>query len=406
MVKIDHNNQPHLISLPKICPKFRCKLRMLKLERTKDWLLMEEEFLNNIKSNKSISRDEFRLKLANKMRGSTMAVATLLEFVGDNHAIITLGKGESEWIVPILSIADRSKLKVNCNVLISLRNFSVVGVIDDIDSKVLAMKLTKAPPETFDDIGGMDEQIQEIKEAVELPLTHPEYFESLGIKAPKGVILFGPPGTGKTLLAKAVANSTSASFLYVVASELVQKHIGEGAKLVRELFKLAAENSPTIIFIDEIDAIGVKRGNEETGGEREVQRTLLELLNQLDGFDEKSGVRVILATNSIDRLDQALIRPGRIDRKIEVPLPNNEGRRKIFEIHSQSMMKAEKIDVDSILEGVEFSGADIKSICIEAGYRALRDRRREVTNDDFLKAKEQVAASRKANPDKEGKYIA
>ncbi|XP_025017080.1 26S proteasome regulatory subunit 4-like [Tetranychus urticae] len=197
----------------------------------------------------------------------------------------------------------------------------------------------------------MDEQI---KEAVELPLTHPEYFESLGIKAPKGVILFGPPGTGKILLAKAVANSTSASFLYVVASELVQKHIGEGAKLVRELFKLAAENSPTIIFIDEIDAIAVKRGNSETGGEREVQRTLLELLNQLDGFDEKSGVRVILATNSIDRLDQALIRPGRIDRKIEVPLPNNASRRKIFEIHSQSMMKAEKIDVDSILEGVEF----------------------------------------------------
>uniref|UniRef100_T1KIZ7 AAA+ ATPase domain-containing protein n=1 Tax=Tetranychus urticae TaxID=32264 RepID=T1KIZ7_TETUR len=218
--------------------------------------------------------------------------------------------------------------------------------------------LDLAPPETFDDIGGMDEQI---KEAVELPLTHPEYFESLGIKAPKGnlkleffrVILFGPPGTGKILLAKAVANSTSASFLYVVASELVQKHIGEGAKLVRELFKLAAENSPTIIFIDEIDAIAVKRGNSETGGEREVQRTLLELLNQLDGFDEKSGVRVILATNSIDRLDQALIRPGRIDRKIEVPLPNNS-RRKIFEIHSQSMMKAEKIDVDSILEGVEF----------------------------------------------------
>uniref|UniRef100_T1KJ00 AAA+ ATPase domain-containing protein n=1 Tax=Tetranychus urticae TaxID=32264 RepID=T1KJ00_TETUR len=266
---------------------------------------------------------------------STMAVATLLEFVGDNHAIITFGKGESEWMVPSLSIADRSKLKVNCNVLISLRNFSVVG--------------------------GMDEQIQEIKEAVELPLTHPEYFESLGIKAPKG-------------------------------------------NLKLEFF--TAGNSPTIIFIDEIDAIGVKRDNSETGGEREVQRTLLELLNQLDGFDEKSGVRVILATNSIDRLDQALIRPGRIDRKIEVPLPNNEGRRKIFEIHSQSMMKAEKIDVDSILEGVEFSGADIKSICIEAGYRALRDRRREVTNDDFLKAKEQVAASRKANPDKEGKYIA
>lgn len=194
---------------------------------------------------------------------------------------------------------------------------SVVGILsDEVDPAVSVMKVEKAPNESYGDIGGLEKQIQEIKEAVELPLTHPELYEDVGIKPPKGVILYGEPGTGKTLLAKAVANQTSATFLRVVGSELVQQYLGEGPKLVRELFRVAEEHSPTIVFIDEIDAIGTKRYDTSSGGEREIQRTMLELLNQLDGFDEHGDVKVIMATNRIESLDPALIRPGRIDRKV------------------------------------------------------------------------------------------
>eukprot|EP00483_Globobulimina_turgida_P010561 UN10582 len=179
------------------------------------------------------------------------------------------------------------------------------------------MKVDKAPPETYADIGGLETQIQEIKESVELPMTHPEIYQDIGIKPPKGVILYGPPGTGKTLLAKAVANQTSATFLRLVGSELIQKYLGDGPKLVRELFRVADENAPSIVFIDEIDAIGTKRYDSTSGGEKEIQRTMLELLNQLDGFDERGEVKVIMATNKIESLDPALLRPGRLDRKIE-----------------------------------------------------------------------------------------
>jgi len=193
---------------------------------------------------------------------------------------------------------------------------------------VNVMKVDKAPLESYNDVGGLEDQIQEIKEAVELPMTHPEIYEDIGIKPPKGVILYGPPGTGKTLLAKAVANQTAATFLRVVGSELIQKYLGDGPKLVRELFRVAEENAPSIVFIDEIDAIGTKRYESTSGGEREIQRTMLELLNQLDGFDERGEVKVILATNKIETLDPALLRPGRLDRKIELPLPDLKTKKK------------------------------------------------------------------------------
>merc|ERR1711971_506901 len=212
---------------------------------------------------------------------------------------------------------------------------AVVGIMgEQTDPSLNVMKVDKAPTETYADIGGLEKQIQEIKEAVELPLTHPELYEEMGIKAPKGVILYGAPGTGKTLLAKAVANSTSATFLRVVGSELIQKYSGDGPKLVRELFRVAEEHSPAIVFIDEIDAVGPKRYDSTSGGEREIQRTMLELLNQLDGFDSRGDVKVIMATNKIESLDTALIRPGRIDRKIEFPLPNEKTKRRIFNIHT------------------------------------------------------------------------
>merc|ERR1711957_158952 len=202
---------------------------------------------------------------------------------------------------------------------------------------VNVMKVDKAPLESYADVGGLAKQIQEVKEAVELPMTHPELYEDIGVKPPKGVIFYGPPGTGKTLLAKAVANETSATFLRIVGSELIQKYLGDGPKLVREMFRLADEQAPSIVFIDEIDAVGTKRYDSTSGGEREIQRTMLELLNQLDGFDSRGEVKVIMATNRIESLDPALIRPGRIDRKIEFPLPDMTTKRNIFKIHTSKM---------------------------------------------------------------------
>merc|ERR1719411_1528441 len=225
-------------------------------------------------------------------------------------------------------------------------------------------------------------------------MTHPEIYEDIGIKPPKGVILYGPPGTGKTLLAKAVAHETSATFLRLVGSELIQKYAGDGPKLVRELFRVADENAPSIVFIDEIDAIGTKRYDSNSGGEREIQRTMLELLNQLDGFDERGEVKVIMATNKIDTLDPALLRPGRLDRKIEFPLPDLKTKKKIFSIHTKKMTLANDVDL----------GADIKAICTEAGLMALRERRMRVTDEDFKKSKENVLY-RKNEGTPEGLYL-
>lgn len=282
----------------------------------------------------------------------------------------------------------------------------MIGVLpDDSDPMVNVMKLEKAPTESYADIGGLEQQIQEIKEAVELPLTHPELYEEMGIKPPKGVILYGPPGTGKTLLAKAVANQTSATFLRIVGSELIQKYLGEGPKLVRELFKVAQDNAPSIVFIDEIDAVGSKRYESQSGGEREIQRTMLELLNQLDGFDSKADVKVIMATNRIDSLDPALIRPGRIDRKIEFPMPDVKTKRRIFNIHTGKMSLAGDVDIEELIPTKnDLSGADIKAICTEAGLLALRERRMRVSGDDFRKAKEKVLYQ-KTEGSPEGLYI-
>merc|ERR1712184_27651 len=247
--------------------------------------------------------------------------------------------------------------------------------------------------------------IQEIKESVELPLTNPEMYETVGISPPKGVILYGPPGTGKTLLAKAVANQTSATFLRVVGSELIQKYLGDGPKLVRELFRVAEEHSPSIIFIDEIDAVATKRYDTTSGGEKEIQRTMLELLNQLDGFDDRGDVKVIMATNRIESLDPALIRPGRIDRKIEFPLPDEKTKRRIFNIHTGKMTLADDVNIEEyIMSKDDLSGADIKAICTEAGLMALRERRMRVTDEDFKKSKENVLY-RKNEGTPEGLYL-
>jgi 26S proteasome regulatory subunit T2 len=245
----------------------------------------------------------------------------------------------------------------------------------------------------------------QIKEAVELPMTHPELYEDIGIKPPKGVILYGPPGTGKTLLAKAVANQTSATFLRIVGSELIQKYLGDGPKLVREMFRLADEQAPSIVFIDEIDAVGTKRYDSTSGGEREIQRTMLELLNQLDGFDSRGDVKVLLATNRIETLDPALLRPGRIDRKIEFPMPDFTTKRRIFQIHTGKMSLSDDVNLDEfVMTKDDLSGADIKAICTESGLLALRERRMKITQTDFRKAKEKVMHKKKEGVP-EGLYL-
>ncbi|KAK3244626.1 26S proteasome regulatory subunit 4 A [Cymbomonas tetramitiformis] len=383
--------------LPNITPNSKCKLRLLKLDRVKDYLLMEEEFVTNQERLKpqDEKNEEDRSKV-DDLRGSPMSVGNLEEIIDDSHAIVSSSVGP-EYYVNILSFVDKGQLEPGCSVLMHNKVLSIVGVLaDEADPLVSVMKVDKAPLESYADVGGLESQIQEIKEAVELPLTHPELYEDIGIKPPKGVILYGEPGTGKTLLAKAVANSTAATFLRVVGSELIQKYLGDGPKLVRELFRVADELAPSIVFIDEIDAVGTKRYESTSGGEREIQRTMLELLNQMDGFDARGDVKVILATNLIESLDPALLRPGRVDRKIEFPLPDAKTKRRIFGIHTGKMTLSEEVNIEEfVMAKDELSGADIKAVCTEAGLLALRERRMKVTHADFKKAKEKVLYKKK-----------
>jgi len=405
-------DSPSFNRLPKIDPQTKCRLRLLKEERLIDYLLLQDEFVQFQVTGQMEKADENQKGLTEKerdqideLRGSPLSIGTLEELIDDNHAIISFSVG-TEYYVNIMSFVDRDQLEPNCSVLLHNKSLAVVGLLEnEADPMVKVMKVEKAPLETYGDIGGLDKQIQELKEAVELPLVHPELYEEIGIKPPKGVILYGPPGTGKTLLAKAVAHETSATFLRVVGSELIQKYLGDGPKLVRELFRVADEHAPSIVFIDEIDAVGTKRYEATSGGEREIQRTMLELLNQLDGFDSRGDVKVIMATNRIDSLDPALIRPGRIDRKIELPSPDANTKRRIFEIHTGKMNLADDVELEEfILAKDDLSGADIKALCMEAGLLALRDRRMKVQQSDLRRAKDKAIYRKKGNiPD--GLYV-
>jgi len=259
----------------------------------------------------------------------------------------------------------------------------------------------------YSEIGGLSEQIRELREVIELPLVKPHLFRELGIDPPKGVLLYGPPGTGKTMLAKAVAAESNATFIHVVASEFAQKFVGEGARMVKEVFALARRKAPAIVFIDEIDAIGARRIELGTSGEREVQRTLMQLLAEIDGFKPLDNVKIIAATNRLDILDPALLRPGRFDRLIEVPLPDFRGRKEIFEIYLKKVKKCEEINVEllaSLTEG--FSGAEIKSVVTEAGYVAIRNDRTCINNDDLMEALRTIEKKRfkESKKDTGGKY--
>eukprot|EP00008_Paramoeba_atlantica_P004559 CAMPEP_0201487696 /NCGR_PEP_ID=MMETSP0151_2-20130828/15168_1 /ASSEMBLY_ACC=CAM_ASM_000257 /TAXON_ID=200890 /ORGANISM="Paramoeba atlantica, Strain 621/1 / CCAP 1560/9" /LENGTH=444 /DNA_ID=CAMNT_0047872819 /DNA_START=107 /DNA_END=1441 /DNA_ORIENTATION=- len=392
--------------LPTVNPHSKCRLRQLKMDRIKDFLLMEQEFVQNQERLKPTEEkaEEERSKVED-LRSTPMGVGSLEEVIDDSHAIVSSSMGPEHYVA-IMSFVDKDQIEPGCSVLTHHKVHHIVGLLpDDTDPMVSVMKVEKAPLESYADVGGLDKQIQEIKEAVELPLTQPELYDEIGIKPPKGVILYGPPGTGKTLLAKAVANQTSATFLRVVGSELIQKYLGDGPKLVRELFRVADDLAPSIVFIDEIDAVGTKRYESTSGGEREIQRTMLELLNQLDGFDPRGDVKVLMATNRIDSLDPALIRPGRIDRKIEFPPPDASCRRLIFDIHTRKMTLADDVNLDQFVHAKDkISGADIVAICTEAGLIALRERRTKVTMADFVKAFEKVLY-RKQEGVPEGLYM-
>jgi 26S proteasome regulatory subunit T6 len=295
----------------------------------------------------------------------------------------TLHKILPTKVDPLVSLM---KVSVRCNFFLTFicEKLTILEYLMRSLLETFSLQVEKMPDSTYDMVGGLDKQIQEIKEVIELPIKHPELFEALGVAQPKGVLLYGPPGTGKTLLARAVAHHTDCTFIRVSGSELVQKYIGEGSRMVRELFIMAREAAPTIIFMDEIDSIGSARQEGSQGGDSEVQRTMLELLNQLDGFEATQNIKMIMATNRIDILDAALLRPGRIDRKIEFPNPTAQSRADIVGIHSRRMNLLRGIDLTKVAEKMNnASGAECKAICTEAGMFALRERRIHVTQEDF-----------------------
>jgi len=322
-----------------------------------------------------------------------------------NHTVVIKTSTRQTIFLPIPGLVPTNELRPNDLVGTNKDSYLILEKLpDEFDSRVKAFEMDERPRETYADIAGCDKQIQELIEAVVLPMTHKDLFNAIGIKPPKGVLLFGPPGTGKTLLARACANQTNAAFFKIAGPELVQMYIGDGSKMVRDVFDMAKDKlkngnkEGAIIFVDEIDAIGTKRYGGDQQGEREVQRTMLELLAQLDGFSTNENIKVIAATNRADTLDPALLRSGRLDRKIELPLPTEEARVRIFKIHSRRMNVSEGVDFDELSRTCEdFNGAQIKTVCIEAGMLALRREGSELSHEDYVEAVAIVAMKKKGS---------
>lgn len=331
-----------------------------------------------------------------RLRAPPLFAGALMEVISDDKAIVKSTTGP-QLIVSISNKIDRDELKPNSRVALNQRSFSIVDILPQSqDPSVRAMEVEEKPNVSYEDIGGLNVQIQEVREIVELPLLKPELFISVGISPPTGVLLYGPPGTGKTLIGRAVARQTNATFIRIIGSELVQKFIGEGARLVREVFEFAKEKAPSILFIDELDAIGSRRLELATSGDREVQRTLMQILSCMDGFETRGEVRVIGATNRPDILDPALLRPGRFDRLIEIPTANDEGRKEIFKIHMKEMNIKGDVSIEHFVSNTnEYSGAEIRNICVEAGMFAIREERTHVTASDFTNSLDKIAHERK-----------
>jgi len=355
------------------------KLRDLRLS-IRDFEKQYEKSENDIKAIQSVGQ----------------IIGEVLKQLDEDRFIVKSSNGP-RYIVGCRSRLDKSLLVAGTRVALDMTTLTIMRRLPrEVDPLVYNMSVEDPGNVSFEEIGGLSEQIRELREVIELPILNPELFQRVGVKAPKGVLLYGPPGTGKTLLARAVAATLDINFLKVVSSAIVDKYIGESARIIREMFAYAKDHSPCIIFMDEIDAIGGRRFSEGNSSDREVQRTLMELLNQMDGFDELGQVKLIMATNRPDTLDPALLRPGRLDRKIEIPLPNEQGRLDILKIHSARLSKQGDIDLDAIVKLSDgFNGADLRNVCTEAGMFAIREERDYINQEDLMKAVRKMAEAKK-----------
>jgi len=351
------------------------------LQQRVEFLDIQEEYIKD--EMKNLKRELLRAKdEITRIQSVPLVIGQFNEMIDANYGIVSSTAG-SNYYVRILSTLDREALKPNASVALHRHSHSVVDILPpESDSTIQLMQ--EKPDVSYSQIGGNDIQKQEMREAVELPLLQFQLYKQIGIDPPRGVLMFGPPGTGKTMMAKAVAHATTAAFISVVGSEFVQKYLGEGPRMVRDVFRLARENSPAIIFIDEIDAIATKRFDAQTGADREVQRILLELLNQMDGFDQATNVKVIMATNRADTLDPALLRPGRLDRKVEFPNPDRRQKRLVFQACTSLMNLSDELELEDYVNRPEkISAADVSAICQEAGLQAVRENRYVVLAKDF-----------------------
>lgn len=374
--------------------------RNLALREQKDRVEGEKRLIENQKLKFEREARKLRSELE-RLRVGPMVVGTIIDVLDENRVIVKSSTGPR--FVVNLSQFIEEEIKPGVQVGLNQQSFAVMCVLPmPRDPAVFGMEIEEAPDVDFSQIGGLDFQIEEIREIVELPLKRPDLFVAVGIDPPKGVLLHGPPGTGKTILAKAVAHSTEATFLRVVGSEFVQKYIGEGARIVRELFELAKNKSPAIIFIDELDAIGARRMDGATSGDREVQRTLMQLLAEMDGFDARGEVKLVAATNRLDMLDPALLRPGRFDRVIEIPMPSREARESILKIHTKGMNLDTSVNLAMIARMCEgSSGADLKALATEAGMFAIREERTIVYQGDLEMAAAKILPKTKVSEPEE-----
>ena len=360
-----------------------------KLLEVSENLINERSYLETeirtLKKRATRLDDEVRL-----LKSPPLIIGHLQDVLDDRTAIVRSSNG-TVFQVSLNQRLEPEKLKPGTRVALNQDTLAVIEVLHEAwDPMVSGAEMVEKPDITYDSVAGLDEQVKTVREAIELPLLEPELFTKVGITPPKGILLVGPPGCGKTLLAKAVAHQTDATFIRMVGSELAQKYIGEGGRMVRELFSLAKEKSPSIIFLDEIDAIGAKRLDGSTSGDREVQRTLMQLLAELDGFDSLEDVKIIAATNRPDILDDALLRPGRFDRIVTIPLPDSDGRKAILKLHT-SKMSTSRIQLKAIVDKTEgYSGAELKATCVEAGMIAIRDKRSKISQADLIKAVERI----------------